>query len=422
MQSILPRTPVRMLALVLLLFIPALPASGAPPPSTGGLGEAMRASTGPSGAKGSEGGKASASLPAFQAVGLSGDLAVINPARLLSVATYLDIDIGFATVFFINGLARDPGTGKLFVVGTDFENSFLGEVDFATGKERTVGTISGEIVVDIAFDGSGSLYGLTDNADGATPHALLRINPATAAMSVAKVLDAHGGTRDFSQFGALAWNPADQSLYYADLNGASPHHLFVDRLVPATFQQTTVMNTSFGVSPYSMAFVDGRLWLVSNAFVYSADVQNFAGGFVNEGFTGFPSPDGEFQYFASGLVPAALPCVPGPTVACLANRFKVEVTYDATPGNGTGPGNVVLESTQSVKFTFFDPGNIELILKVLDACVPPFNKWWVFGGGLTDVGVTITVTDSSTRAVKTYTSAKGRLFQTFADTSAFGCP
>jgi hypothetical protein len=83
---------------------------------------------------------------------------------------------------------------------------------------------------------------------------------------------------------------------------------------------------------------------------------------------------------------------------------------------------VVLESTQSVKFTFFDPGNIELILKVLDACVPPFNKWWVFGGGLTDVGVTITVTDSSTRAVKTYTSAKGKLFQTFADTSAFGCP
>ena len=81
----------------------------------------------------------------------------------------------------------------------------------------------------------------------------------------------------------------------------------------------------------------------------------------------------------------------------------------------------MLESAESVKFTFFDPSNTEMILKILDACADG-NKWWVFAGGLTNVGLTITVTDTTTNAVKHYSSTKGQLFQTFADTSAFPCP
>ncbi|HEV8581771.1 MAG TPA: hypothetical protein VGX68_22105 [Thermoanaerobaculia bacterium] len=410
------RTSSKLPLVFLLLALAVLPALGAPLPSHGRtsgqkLSPLQRGSAA----------KASATLPAFQAIGLFGDLAVINPTRLLSVATQLQPDFGFGTVSFLTGLARDPVSGKLFVVGTDFGDSFLGEVDFATGRVTTVGSISGEIVVDIAFDGAGVLYGLTDNADGATPHALLRINPGTAAATLLKVLDAHGGTRDFDQFGALAWNSADQSLYYADLDGGTPRHLFIDKLASGSFAQTGVLTAGFGASPYAMAFANGRLWIMTNAFFYSADAVNFPAGLVNEGIPVFPTPDGEFQYVASGFVPAVLPCVPGPTVACLHNRFKIEVSYDAG-GAGAGPGNVVLESTQSVKFTFFDPANIEIILKVLYACVPAFNKWWVFGGGLTNVGVTVKVTDTATGAVKTYTNPKGRLFRTFADTGAFACP
>ena len=46
---------------------------------------------------------------------------------------------------------------------------------------------------------------------------------------------------------------------------------------------------------------------------------------------------------------------------------------------------------------------------------PGEHKWWVFAGGLTDVGVTNKATDTSSGAAKTYTSTKSRVFQTFAD-------
>jgi hypothetical protein len=102
------------------------------------------------------------------------------------------------------------------------------------------------------------------------------------------------------------------------------------------------------------------------------------------------------------------------------------LTLQAAPsgqlsGRALGPATVVLESVASVKFTFFDPTNIEMILKVLDACALN-HKWWVFAGGLTDVGVGIKVTDTTNGAFNTYSSAKGHLFQPFADTSAFNCP
>ncbi|MBW8877731.1 MAG: hypothetical protein JF614_22410 [Acidobacteria bacterium] len=359
----------------------------------------------------------------FQAVGLFGDLVVTNPRKLLSVATFLNPDATFSAVGFVNGIARQPGSGAIFVTGTDFASSYLGTVNFVTGQETTIGKITGEIVVDIAFDDAGTLYALTDDFRGAHLHSLLTLNTTTAAPTVVKALDAHGGTFDSAQFGAIAWNSADSSLYYSDLNGDTPRqHFFLDKITPGTFAQTPVFTASLGVSPYAMSFAAGRLWISTDVGFYSADAANLGGGLTSEGFALFPTPDGQFEYFASGLVPAVLPCVPTTTAACLANRFKVEVTYDATPGNGTGPGSVVLESSQSVKFTFFNPGNIEIILKVLNACVPPFNKWWVFAGGLTDVGVAIKVTDTTTGAVKNYTSTKGTLFQTFADTSAFACP
>jgi hypothetical protein len=81
----------------------------------------------------------------------------------------------------------------------------------------------------------------------------------------------------------------------------------------------------------------------------------------------------------------------------------------------------VLESKDSVKFTFFYPITLEVIVKIIEGC-PLGGKWWVFAGGLTDLEVTIKVTDTATNLVKSYHSKKGQLFQPFADTSAFSCP
>jgi hypothetical protein len=414
------------LTLALLTAVGAVsvpPCSGAPLPAAAArLPLSPLASPPHAEARGQASPKATAA-PVFQAVGLFGDLAEIDPTNLLTAATFVQPDGAFLGGFY-TGLAIQPGTGKVFVVAHQFSSSYLGQVDLTTGQETTAGTISGEIVVDIAFDGTGKLYALTDNSQGTTPHALFTLDTATAAKSLKKVLDPHGGTSDNFEAGALAFNAADNSLYYADRNNDSPPHLFIDKVALGTFTQTPVPTSAPTVTgnPVAMAFTQGRLWLFTSfGNIYSADAANIGGGVSGPDFAAFPTPDGTFAYFAEGVFPASFHCVPSTTAACLFNRFKVEVTYDATPGNGSGPANVVLESPQSVKFTFFDPTNIELILKVLNGCGLN-NNWWVFAGGLTDVGVAIKVTDTSTGAVKSYNSTKHQLFQAFADTGAFGCP
>ena len=68
-------------------------------------------------------------------------------------------------------------------------------------------------------------------------------------------------------------------------------------------------------------------------------------------------------------------------------------------------------------FWFFDPTNLELIVKVLDGRSVN-GKFWVFYGALSNVEYTITVTDTLTGAVKTYFNPQGQL-ASVADTSAF---
>jgi homoserine acetyltransferase len=65
---------------------------------------------------------------------------------------------------------------------------------------------------------------------------------------------------------------------------------------------------------------------------------------------------------------------------------------------------------------------VEMIVKVLDACSLNAHKW-VFAGGLTNVEVTLTVTDTQTGAVKTYLNPANTAFLPIQDTAAFGtCP
>ena len=73
-------------------------------------------------------------------------------------------------------------------------------------------------------------------------------------------------------------------------------------------------------------------------------------------------------------------------------------------------------------FWFFSDSNVEMVLKVLDACSLN-ERFWVFAGGLTNVQVDITVLDTATGAAKTYHNPQGAAFQPIQDTSAFsGCP
>ena len=69
-------------------------------------------------------------------------------------------------------------------------------------------------------------------------------------------------------------------------------------------------------------------------------------------------------------------------------------------------------------FWFFNQENVELLVKVLDGC-PITDHWWVFAGGLTDVEVTLRVTDTLSGMVKTYFNPQKTPFEPVQDTSAF---
>jgi len=67
------------------------------------------------------------------------------------------------------------------------------------------------------------------------------------------------------------------------------------------------------------------------------------------------------------------------------------------------------------------PGR-ESAVRALNACGLN-SKYWVFAGGLTNVNVVVTVRDTVTGNVKTYTNAINTAFQPIQDTSAFSsCP
>lgn len=116
-------------------------------------------------------------------------------------------------------------------------------------------------------------------------------------------------------------------------------------------------------------------------------------------------------------------CSPGKDVLCLNNsRFLVEVIFQ-TPAGNLARAQAVPLTNDTGYFWFFAPTNVEVIVKVLDACAQPFNHYWVFAAGLTNVKVTITITDTKTGEVRTYNNPSGTKFAPIQDSSAFAtCP
>ena len=115
-------------------------------------------------------------------------------------------------------------------------------------------------------------------------------------------------------------------------------------------------------------------------------------------------------------------CVAGPETLCLGGgRFRVNVDWNTAQGT-EGQGQAVSLTSDTGYFWFFDSTNIELVIKVLDGCGVN-QKRWVFAAGLTDVGVRLEVTDTSSGESRVYTNESGVAFVPIQDTSAFSsCP
>jgi len=111
-------------------------------------------------------------------------------------------------------------------------------------------------------------------------------------------------------------------------------------------------------------------------------------------------------------------CTPLGTILCLNEaRFQVTVEWEVPSQGRSGHGAAIAVTGDTGYFWFFDSANIELVIKVLDGRAVN-GHFWVFYGALSDVQYTITVMDTQTGAVKTYTNPSGTL-ASVADTSVF---
>ena len=134
-------------------------------------------------------------------------------------------------------------------------------------------------------------------------------------------------------------------------------------------------------------------------------------------FNGLRVAENRLQVRPSGA------CIADANTLCLNNgRFRVTAEW-TDPEGLTGSARAIEETDDSGLFWFFSADNIEMAVKVLDACATPSEHFWVFAAGLTDVGVELTIEDTLAETTMSYQSPLGTRFETITDTAAFDtCP
>ncbi|HEX4954896.1 MAG TPA: hypothetical protein VF017_16015 [Thermoanaerobaculia bacterium] len=121
-----------------------------------------------------------------------------------------------------------------------------------------------------------------------------------------------------------------------------------------------------------------------------------------------------------GLVgPRALAtaCPGTATSLCLLDsQYFVEVDWEDFQG-ATGQGQTVPATSIGGYFTFFDPANIELAVKLIDGRAVN-GHFWVFYASLTSVPFTLRIKDAGGNVVAEYTNPSGNM-ASVADVEAF---
>ena len=115
-------------------------------------------------------------------------------------------------------------------------------------------------------------------------------------------------------------------------------------------------------------------------------------------------------------------CAPSPTVHCLnGGRFRVQARWLDFAGE-QGDAYAAPFGDDSGLFWFFAEENLELAVKVIDAC--SFNdRYWVYTAGLTNLEVMLTVEDTERQVPWSRINPLGTAFPAILDSQAFStCP
>lgn len=294
-------------------------------------------------------------------------------------ATWTRIDVGLPPAS-ISGVAADPRTsGTVYLAMTQF---LLKSVDSGT-TWLSLATTAGQFG-PIAVDPSNSSVIYV----GGTPNLL-----PGAAVSVVKSTD--GG----ATFTPASLGLPDAAVWALRINPRSPANLFA--------------STNQGVFE---SLDSGSHWQSLNSgledHVPDSLAINSTGEYLHTG-----SLDGVFDYQLTSPTCA----VDAHTLCLNSGRFAVSASFQVTPEGPSTQASAVPLTSDTGYFWFFDPANIEMVAKVLTGCSLNGN-YWVFAGGLTDVGVELKVTDTLISGTRTYSNAVGTAFQPIQDSSAFRCP
>lgn len=127
-----------------------------------------------------------------------------------------------------------------------------------------------------------------------------------------------------------------------------------------------------------------------------------------------------FNPFVALPIPAE-PCLASAETLCLlSDRFSIEIDWRRSNGT-TGQGQAVPFTDQAGLFYFFNEANLEMLVKMVDAC--SFNDhFWIFYAATTNVQFTMTVTDTRTGQHARYFNPLGEPAAPVQDLRAFRCP
>jgi plastocyanin len=151
----------------------------------------------------------------------------------------------------------------------------------------------------------------------------------------------------------------------------------------------------------------------ATSYAFRVRAENAAGSspFTPEADTTTPPPPG--------------PCVADAHTLCIgaSGRFRVAVHFASAQQSGEATGVPLASNPDSGLFYFFSPDNIEMLIKVLNACAPPFDAYWVFFAATTNVQFTVSVTDTVSGLTRTYNNLLNQAAAPVQDTGAFKtCP
>lgn len=340
------------------------------------------------------------------------------------------------------------GSSTLFRLGSASTGGFV--------AVEVVGETGVEDIFDIAFM-NGRLFGIGpgDKTFGTTRDILIEIDPQTAAVNVIGTIDPAGN------FNALV-RESPSTLLAASTQGElwriNPDALTATRVgfYGSGFESSGDLALVGGIFYGSVRGVQSDRLVTVNSSTGRATLLGSIGFREVHGLTHDPTSGGLLGLadgdsapklisinrssgsgalighipasdavtgLASAPLTAPSQCSAGSDALFLeGGRFRIDACWRTSDGN-KGTGKVAHQQGAGAVLWFFDPANPELFVKVIDACVPPFNRYWVFVAGLTNVGVEVRVTDQVRGFSKVYGNVLGQTMQSVNDTSSFAtCP